>query len=859
MLITKLRLHVSVLALSAMSASLVVIPGTALAQTAEPAQQRFHFDIAAGPLLQALSRYSEITGVQLVYPSSVAQGLSSPGLSGDYTAREALARLTAGTGLVPRMVSATSATLEAPVSVDGARTLGSVNVEGQQSSGFAPVNGFGAGAGANGSSDPTATEGTGSFTTNGASVASKTPQSLKDTTQSVSVITQERIVQQNLTDLASAFQNLTGVTLAQTSGVQSNYVSRGFTIGTYQIDGGAPQAFSLGASQTSNQNLAEFDNVQIIRGSDALYGGAGQPGGVVSLNRKRPLDHNQLNVDLNIGSWNNYRGTVDLTGPIALNGALKARLVIEGQDRDYFYNVAHTSTAFVYGVLEGDIGSKTVVRVGGSYESQNNHGYNASGLPRYTDGGDLGLPRSTCLCATWGNWDFRTSEVFGVLEHQFSDAWRLKVNATRTDRSSDLIQPSFTAAINRGAATGAGDRLSRIYNQPGLDDTQFSIDGNVAGSFSLIGQKQSLLLGMDYTHSASMVNVGSSRLNVPIPNIYTFNPSILNPEPPLPAITTRSNILQQQYGIYGNLDLQPVHSFHVTGGLRLSYFTYTQANNGVVASLGGSFSSTWVPTPFASVRFDVTKSVALYASYADIYQSQSGDLDLTGNPLPPVKGVTYEGGVKGVFRGGKLNASVSYYNTKEQNQAIFDIAHIGACAIGFICYLSTGDYFSQGVDAEVTGEVLPGWQLQAGYTFNHNKYGDAYAARSQFGSFQTQQPAHQVKLWTAYTLPGARRAWTVGGGLRLESARYTTGSVCSIEVNPTTGACAGTFVPFNYTQDLYVVGDVRVAYQVNRHWQAALNVTNISDTRYFSTAGSSNSGNFYGEPRAFLLSVHATY
>ena len=117
-----------------------------------------------------------------------------------------------------------------------------MDVEGEQSSGFAALGGFGAGAGSNGSSDPTATEGTGSFTTNGASVASKTDQSLKDTTQSVSVLTQERIEQQNLTDLTTAVSNLTGVTVAQTSGIQSRYISRGFTIGTYQLDGGAPQS-----------------------------------------------------------------------------------------------------------------------------------------------------------------------------------------------------------------------------------------------------------------------------------------------------------------------------------------------------------------------------------------------------------------------------------------------------------------------------------------------------------------------------------------------------------------------------------------------------------------------------------------
>ena len=84
----------------------------------------------------------------------------------------------------------------------------------------------------------------------------------------------------------------------------------------------------------------------------------------------------------------------------------------------------------------------------------------------------------------------------------------------------------------------------------------------------------------------------------------------------------------------------------------------------------------------------------------------------------------------------------------------------------------------------MSGEVFPGLQLQFGYTYNLNKYGSAYyTAYQESGSFETQQPKHQVKLWTAYTLPGAYHAWTVGGGVRIESIRYDSGFVCSVAVD----------------------------------------------------------------------------
>ena len=856
MLMARLRLSVSVVALTSAITGVTIASEGARAQTGASNQRAFHFNVGAGPLLQALSRYSEITGVQLIYSTGAAKGLSSPGLQGDYTAQAALARLTIGTGLVPRMISASSATLEAPFTVQGAHTLDAVNVQGQQSPTLVPPDGFGLGAGANGSSDATATEGTGSFTTNGTAVASKTAQSLKETAQSVSVLTQARIEQQNLTSVTDAANNLAGVTVEQTNGVYSSYISRGFIIGTYQIDGGAPQAFSLGGAQQSDQNLAEFDNVQIVRGSDGLFGGAGQPGGVISLQRKRPLDHDQLAVDLDIGSWNNYRGVVDVTGPLVSSGALRGRLVVEGQDRDYFYDVSNTKKAMIYGVLEGDLGENTLVRAGSSYEWQYNNGFNAVGLPRYSDGGDLDLSRSTCLCAPWGYLNAKSLEAFGTIEHRFNDAWKYKLDVTGTQRDAVALYPDLQGEINRGAAIGSGEVADEVISLPNLQDKQIAVDTNLNGSFKVFGLKQAVLFGADFTRSTSHIENGYSFIDVPIPSLYSFDPTVLGSRPAAPANAYVDDITNYQYGIYSKIDLQLTKSLHLTGGVAVNNYTYTYVSD---VFQNSNFASRWVPIPYGSIRYDLTKWLSIYGSYADIYQSQSSDLDPSGKPLTPVTGVTYEGGIKVALRNGKVNASLSYYHTEESSQAILAEGVLASCVNPLNCYLSTGAYTSKGVDAEISGEVLPRWQLQVSYTFNQNSYGPAYAIYQDSGSFSPQQPRHQIKIWTAYTLPGKLKKLTVGGGYRMESARSTTGSVCSVAVDPVSGACSGEDVPFSFTQKLYSVVDLRLAYQINKHWQAALNLTNLADTRYYSTAGYTNNGNFYGEPRAVMFSIHVIY
>jgi outer membrane receptor for ferric coprogen and ferric-rhodotorulic acid len=170
-----------------------------------------------------------------------------------------------------------------------------------------------------------------------------------------------------------------------------------------------------------------------------------------------------------------------------------------------------------------------------------------------------------------------------------------------------------------------------------------------------------------------------------------------------------------------------------------------------------------------------------------------------------------------------------------------------------------------GIDLQASGELVPGWQISAGYNFNREFYSAAFMQQLDAGKsgtaalYLTQQPIHQLKLWSSYRLPGNYKQWSVGGGIRMESARYTQGSVCSLKSDPTGYCFGGTYIPFNFTQGLYAVLDLRAGYRFDDHWNVDFNVTNLTDTRYYATAGDSSSGNFYGEPRAFMLSVHALY
>lgn len=843
-----------------------------LAQTqpsAQAARPKLRFNIPAGPLAPALSRFAEITGIQLVYPSDLVSGLSSPGLSGDFTSTEALQRLVRGTGLSPRMLSATSATLEPPA-VAGARTLGVVRVEGVQTDTFTALNGFGAGAGSNGSSDPTATEGTHSLTTNGTSMTAGTPLSMKQTPQSISVMTNTQLQQQNLTDLNAALNYMPGITV-----FGADAISRGMQIMTYQIDGGGalPYLNPFTAAGAQNIDLSEYDSVSVLRGSDALMAAQNSPGGVISLTRKRPLDHNQLTLNLYTASWNNEYAEVDATGPVALNGHLRARVDAEYQNRDFFYDSTHDEKFHLYGTIEADLDANTLLRVGGSY----GHDYLGApplGLPRYLDGADLNLPRSTCNCATWAYTHNKTNEAFANLEHRFSEGWDAKLDATRTELEGASLGPG---TIPNGVPSGTPPTQAKEAwggaSSSGFDMINYAVKGTLSGQFSFRGRPQVFSAGMEYSNSATSYLISSysgsqtSYLLDPFSASAAFGSSA-----PGGAIGFHEQMADSsdEAAAFLNVLLEPIDHLHLSAGFRvtndsatskqlaLSYAGFNELPNGPTSS---SYRKYGIITPSYSLTYDITPTISAYGSYARTYQDNSSYTAQNDKILPPTISSTWETGVKGSLNNGALNISASLYYSQHNN--LVDGLPIYSPLPG-CCYITLPYLLSEGLDLEAAGQILPGWQIHASYNFTFNGYKQLQRELAQYatntnGQYLSQQPEHQIKIWTSYTLPGQLKAWTVSSGFRMESARFVSGSACLGATNPTYGYCLIPDVPYHFTQPLYGVLDLSAEYKFNTHWRAALNLTNIVDERYYYPVGSTTGANYYGEPRAVMVSVNAIY
>lgn len=796
-----------------------LITAPAAAQGVEDARQ---FEIAAGSLSDVLARFAAETGVSLSFDSSLAAGKTSPGVNGRYDFDRALRQLLSGTDLeaVRAIEGGYRLALKPPVA-SGVTLMQAVQVQAI-------------------TIDPTVTENSHSYTTPAVSVGGKTAREPRQLQQQVTVITAQRIKDQVLTTVEEAIGQAIGVTMAQGTGYSSNasFYSRGFAMGV-QMDGGAVNVNNSWYN-TGLPDMAIIDHIEVLRGSDGLFSGSGSPGGTVNVVRKRPLDHQQVSFDAIAASWDRYRTQIDVSSPLAFDGKLRGRFAAAEEKRHYFYDTVSTEKSVLYGVLEADLTDSTLFTVGTSFEQFDRNGL-FFGLPRYSTGADLKLARSTCLCTDWSGREDEMREMFARVEQQLGERWKLKLNVGQQWVDYWYKQGNVTGGTGISPATGAGASLQA--SRTDVSNITKLADITLDGVFEVFGLQQEFVLGWNWQDMFSDGTGVSLYPTQPPVDVFNFGSrDIAEPGTPATYVPLLAYGGQRQSGTYATLRSEWFEGLHSVIGLRNSTFKnlftardfYSKDKN--------------VRTPYAGLSYDITKAMTTYFSYAQIYQMQAYSIGTDGKPIDPIEGDTYELGLKGSWFGGNLNAQAAVYKVERRNAAI----SVGTSTeYQYCCYIGGAKIESRGFDAEVVGQLLPGWDLQLGYTFNINEYKSGYANNG--ASYSPRTPKHLVKFWSMVKLPGDWSDVRLGGGVNWQSINYVTGSAATY--NPASDKYDGPTVQFDYSQKAYAVVALRGEYKLDPNWLVALNVNNLLDETYYQTVSTSSTGNYYGEPRSWILSL----
>lgn len=637
--------------------------------------------------------------------------------------------------------------------------------------------------------------------------------------QSLSIISHQRIEDQNLDDIIDVLANTTGVTSTQSDSERTEFYARGFYIDAYQFDGLPTQMVQNWSYGDSGLDLALYDRVEVVRGATGLLSGAGNPSASVNLIRKH-ADSAELagSVSVNVGSWGRTRTTVDVGSALNASGTVRGRVIGSYLDTDGQMDRYNQRKTLGYAVIDADLTPDTQLSVGYDYQQKRANGATWGGFPMlYSDGSRTGYDESFNASPDWTYWDTTSKRAFATLQHAFSNGWKFKVGATHDETKADdkLFYPAYndwtTGASNFDRTTGAGISPSAgFYN---TERKVTGVDGYIDGPFQLFGREHQLMAGLSYNRR-EYANYGDYQVGGPG---QTWDPfaSYLNwtgkiGEPNWNPLALASEGTITQKAGYAAARLSLADPLKLIIGAR--YTDWKSEGEGADRAHK-------VTTPYAGLVFDINGTYSTYASYTEIFQPQTLK-DRNGGYLDPVDGKSYEVGVKGAWFDNRLNASLAVFRIEQDNVG----QATGEPVLGSqneFAYRAARGTVSRGFEFEVNGELAPGWNA----TFGASRY---VAKDINDADINTNLPQTALKLFTSYT-PQSLQALTVGGGANWQNRIYYP--------VPAYG---------RIEQSGYALVSAFVRYRISSEFSVQANLNNLLDKKYLSQI---NGYGAYGDGR----------
>ncbi|MBW4653071.1 MAG: TonB-dependent siderophore receptor [Kaiparowitsia implicata GSE-PSE-MK54-09C] len=648
------------------------------------------------------------------------------------------------------------------------------------------------------------------------STATRTDTPLRDTPRTIQIIPEQVLEDQGITRVGDAVRNVSSVVQDGGFGSTTDQLNiRGFFTDGIFIDGF--RGDGSGFAETAN-----VERIEVLRGPASVLFGNTQPSGIINLVTKRPLAEPFYSLDLQAGSYGLIRPTVDVTGPLNADRTILYRFNGAYERANGFRDFDQTINRFFAAPsLEFRLSDATTLNLDATYRNDE----------RPFDRGFLATGRgivNTPLSRIFGEPDdVSRVQEYGAgyrLEHKFSDSWqvrnqfRLLSTDTFDYRAEPLALDEATGILTRNFRSN--DDISEVY----------SLQTDLLGNFFTGSVEHDLLIGLDLRRQT----FGGTQRRLPdglTPSLDIFNPvyNVIE-RPPLSALTNevrnnsdRTNALglfvQDQVQILDNLIVVAGGRFDVVSQYSLDNQTGDDSGQDVTAF-----------TPTVGVVYQPIEPISLYANFARSFQPNFGT-DVNDNFLPPERGTQYEVGVQAAIND-RLTASLAAYNITKTNLATTDPANPDFS-------IPIAEQRSRGIDLNVAGEILPGWNVIASYGYIDAAYTQEFFGLPP-GSRVQNVPNHTASLWSTYEIQsGDLQGLGFGAGVFYIGDR------------------AGDFED---TFDLpsYLRTDAAVFYRRN-NWRAAINVQNLFDVRYFSSNNFGRVAIEPGEPLSIVGSLSVDF
>lgn len=742
-----------------------------MGMAAQVQAQEWSLNIPAQPLDKALQAFAEQVNVQVLYNPSDVQSLRSTALNGRYDLDRSISTLLQGTG-VHYQLTGNTLTLQPPAS-GNALELSSVTISGKAPGSI--------------------TEGTGSYTTGSTSSSTRLNLTPRETPQSITVITRQRMEDQKLDNLVDALDATTGVIVKPFSmGADAPQIwSRGSTINNFQIDG-VPTSASLA---NYLQSTTAYDRIEVVRGATGMMSGMGSPSATINMIRKRPTFDPQASVTVEAGTWDRYGTGLDVSGPLTESGNVRGRFAADYKTQHAWTDNYEQENTSLFGITEVDLTENTLLSVGFNHVKRHTDSQtrqfpimDVAGRKISTDPSDNDSP-------DWSYYDHTLSSIFTSVEHKFDSGWSLKSELTFSKYHYDALIAAFQGTVD--LSTGAGGRVLSNHYASTVD--QQSLDTYLTGPFSLLGREHELIAGVTLsTLEARSPNYTQSTPTYFIPNYRDWVHT--SPEPSYTK-TGKIETHEYQYSAYLSTRLSLSDDTKLIIGSRVTDWKRNRDTENTVTGAKAKNRSreSGVFIPYIGLTHDLDDTWTVYTSYTKIFNPQAYDVrDINDQALPPEEGTSYEAGIKASLNDGRLNSSLAVFKTEQESLAVWD----GVTR----SYSLENGTDTEGVELEFNGELAQGWNLSTGYVYSVTR-------NSNDERIVTRAPRNSFKAFTTYRLPGDLEKFTVGGGFNWESK---TGDNLKV-----------------YTQESYALFNLMGRYNINENVSLTANLNNVFNKEYY--------------------------
>lgn len=782
------------------------------------------FNIPSQPLGAALNAFAEATGWQVSMPTESIAGRTSSGISGSRQPEEALQALLAGTGITYRRADTNAVTLVPDNAVPGA--VFPPNREDRvvtEESADKPFD----------VTEPKpikvpevvvkdVRERKDSYTVDDTSSATRIPVPIHDTPRSIDVVTREVLDDQKVIRFSDALRNVSGVSQSNNQGGQSGqFMIRGFVSGLNVFKNGFRDDDVFGTR--TQRDVINLERIEVVKGPPSYLYGRSDPGGIINQITKAPLRNHYYSAEMLIGSYGLYRPQFDIGGPLNASKTLTFRFNGLFESAGSYRDGVESTRTFLAPTIGWEIGPRTTLRVEGEYlytRAPIDRGLVALG------GGVAPIPISRFLGDPTLKNETNHGKATITLLHEFNDLF--------TWRTAFRAAVSRTRYASREAWFFVGDENDGIMNLaqfriPTITQSHY-LQNELHGKFSTGPIKHKTIVGVELGREVDVASVssdfGGDTSNpgvIPFSFINVFNPAnrLFLDTPLLKSSDTKTvnNIL----GVYFGDHVSLLDNLHVHGGGRFDYFKQHLTNRpNDFDPLQTEDSQTKVAfSPSVGVTYQPWKPIALFANYTESFAPQTGGTrSFAGTLFEPERGKAYEGGVKFQFFENRLRAKIAAFHIKKKNVLTTDPVN------GFAFSVATGEQRSEGIEFDVAGRILPGWDIIANYAYIDTRVtGD-----NDFliGSRVPNTALNQGSLWTTYFLQeGPLKG--LGAGLGM----YAQGKRNGIFQCQNPGDCQ------QFELGGYVRMDAAVYYRKPEIFSrtnllAAVNFTNVLDQRYFT-------------------------